>query len=258
MRSTAMRWNFRTTKVTLPDNSATTYSYATNTTTITDAAGKQSKSVADAGGRLSSVFEPDPANGNSLTVQTSYAYNVLDELTQVTEGAQTRTYAFDALGRLLSSTTPEAGRVCLGSVTSGTCNADGYDSFDNLQKKTDARGVLTSYGYDGLNRLKTITYNVGTTGVPATASVSLTYGTSAAQFNNGRLITMTDGVGWNCFAVKGTFFNKTQESNWKVAWHQDLTILVRERREVHGFGPWTVKAGIVHVQPPASVVGSLQ
>jgi ectoine hydroxylase-related dioxygenase (phytanoyl-CoA dioxygenase family) len=64
-------------------------------------------------------------------------------------------------------------------------------------------------------------------------------------------------LGKNCFAVKGTFFNKTQESNWKVAWHQDLTIMVRERREVRGFGPWTVKAGIAHVQPPTEVLSRI-
>lgn len=61
-------------------------------------------------------------------------------------------------------------------------------------------------------------------------------------------------LGKHCFAVKGTFFNKTQESNWKVAWHQDLTIMVRKRMEVSGFGRWTVKEGIVHVQPPADVM----
>lgn len=61
-------------------------------------------------------------------------------------------------------------------------------------------------------------------------------------------------LGRQCFTVKGTFFNKTQESNWKVAWHQDLTIMVRERREVAGFGPWTIKEGIVHVQPTADIL----
>ena len=61
-------------------------------------------------------------------------------------------------------------------------------------------------------------------------------------------------LGKHCFAVKGTFFNKTQESNWKVAWHQDLTIMVRERREAVGFGPWTIKEGIVHVQPTADIL----
>jgi ectoine hydroxylase-related dioxygenase (phytanoyl-CoA dioxygenase family) len=64
-------------------------------------------------------------------------------------------------------------------------------------------------------------------------------------------------LGKICVAVKGTFFNKTQESNWKVAWHQDLTIVVRDRREVHGFGPWTVKAGIVHVQPRAETLSRI-
>lgn len=64
-------------------------------------------------------------------------------------------------------------------------------------------------------------------------------------------------LGKKCFAVKGTFFNKTQDANWKVVWHQDLTIMVRERREAPGFGPWTVKAGINHVQPPAEIMGRL-
>jgi YD repeat-containing protein len=39
-------------------------------------------------------------------------------------------------------------------VTGGTCNTDGHDSFDNLLKRTDARGVLTSYAYDTINRLR--------------------------------------------------------------------------------------------------------
>jgi len=186
----------RPTTVTLPDNSASTASYTANTTTASDPTGKQRKSQVDGAGRLTSVSEPDPTNNNSLTLQTSYAYNVLDELTQVTQGAQTRSYAYDALGRLNSATTPEGGRVCYGTVSGGTCNANGYDNFDNLLYRTDARGVLTSYGYDGLNRINSVSYNVsGATGVPATASVGLTYGTNAAQFNNGRLITMTDGVG---------------------------------------------------------------
>jgi ectoine hydroxylase-related dioxygenase (phytanoyl-CoA dioxygenase family) len=64
-------------------------------------------------------------------------------------------------------------------------------------------------------------------------------------------------LGPRCFAVRGIFFNKTRSSNWKVVWHQDLTIAVRERRDVDGFGPWTMKAGVLHVQPPAEVMGSI-
>ncbi len=61
-------------------------------------------------------------------------------------------------------------------------------------------------------------------------------------------------LGPNCFAVKGILFNKTQKSNWKVPWHQDLTITVQDRAEVKGFGPWTTKSGVVNVQPREDVL----
>lgn len=64
-------------------------------------------------------------------------------------------------------------------------------------------------------------------------------------------------VGPTCFAVRGIFFNKTQSANWKVVWHQDLTISVRERRDVDGFGSWTMKDGVLHVQPPADVMSGM-
>lgn len=54
--------------------------------------------------------------------------------------------------------------------------------------------------------------------------------------------------------VKATLFDKTPEANWKVPWHQDLTIAVRERRQAAGFGPWSVKDGVLHVQAPAEVL----
>jgi len=64
-------------------------------------------------------------------------------------------------------------------------------------------------------------------------------------------------LGPECFAVRGIFFNKTRQSNWKVVWHQDLTIAVREQRPVNGFGPWTTKAGIWHVQPPSEIMSGM-
>jgi ectoine hydroxylase-related dioxygenase (phytanoyl-CoA dioxygenase family) len=61
-------------------------------------------------------------------------------------------------------------------------------------------------------------------------------------------------LGPGCFVVRGILFDKTPDANWKVAWHQDLTIAVREPGEAPGFGPWSEKAGIPHVQPPAAVL----
>jgi hypothetical protein len=54
--------------------------------------------------------------------------------------------------------------------------------------------------------------------------------------------------------VRAVLFDKTPESNWAVAWHQDRTIPVRERRDVDGFGPWTRKDDLLHVAPPIAVL----
>jgi hypothetical protein len=62
-------------------------------------------------------------------------------------------------------------------------------------------------------------------------------------------------LGSRAFPVRGLLFDKRPEANWKVAWHQDLSIAVRARVEnVPGFGPWSVKAGVQHVQPPVEVL----
>ena len=54
--------------------------------------------------------------------------------------------------------------------------------------------------------------------------------------------------------VKAILFDKTQDTNWLVPWHQDLTIAVQARHDIDGYGPWAMKDGIPHVQPPASVL----
>ena len=54
--------------------------------------------------------------------------------------------------------------------------------------------------------------------------------------------------------VRGVFFDKTPEANWKVPWHQDLTIAVRQKKEVANFTSWSLKADVIHVQPPSSVL----
>lgn len=61
-------------------------------------------------------------------------------------------------------------------------------------------------------------------------------------------------LGAGAFVARSLYFDKTPSANWQVAWHQDLTIAVRERVEAPGFGPWSVKQGVVHVQPPARVL----
>ncbi|HEX3967068.1 MAG TPA: phytanoyl-CoA dioxygenase family protein [Edaphobacter sp.] len=61
-------------------------------------------------------------------------------------------------------------------------------------------------------------------------------------------------LGSGARVVRGILFDKTEGANWKVPWHQDLTIAVNQKIETAGFGPWSIKAGVLHVQPPASVL----
>lgn len=174
----------RAVKTILPDGQSSSLSYSTNTATSTDPASKKRKTQVDGLGRLASAFEPD--SGGNLTQQTSYSYNLLDALTGVTQGVQTRTYGYDNLGRLTSVATPE---------TNNLGYQYAYNDFDLLTQRTDPRGVITTYTYDTLNRPYQISYNVGSTGVPTTSTITYTYGTNSSQNNNGRLITVADGVG---------------------------------------------------------------
>jgi len=61
----------------------------------------------------------------------------------------------------------------------------------------------------------------------------------------------------DCVAVRAIVFDKVAGANWKVPFHQDLTIEVRERREQPGFGPWSIKKGAHCVQPPAEILRSM-
>jgi ectoine hydroxylase-related dioxygenase (phytanoyl-CoA dioxygenase family) len=54
--------------------------------------------------------------------------------------------------------------------------------------------------------------------------------------------------------VRGIFFDKQQAANWKVPWHQDLTIAVKERLDLPNYYPWSIKAGIHHVHPPIAIL----
>ena len=130
----------RPTKVTAADGSVTTSSYSGNTVTVTDAANVQNKYTYDALGRLTSVVENPNGYGNLASATTGYQYDVLDDLTKVTQGSLTRTFGYDSLSRLISSTQPENGTIYYG-----------YDANSNLVWK-NFDGAETCYSYDALNR----------------------------------------------------------------------------------------------------------
>jgi RHS repeat-associated protein len=143
----------RVTSVTAPDTSVVTTTYSANTVTVADQVSRKRKSVTDALGRLTDVYE-DP---DTLNYQTSYSYDTLDNLTTVTQGNQPpRNFNYNSLKQLTSASNPE----------SGTTNYQ-YDPAGNLIVKTDARTdpnnasikVSAHYEYDAFNRLIRRWYN---------------------------------------------------------------------------------------------------
>jgi RHS repeat-associated protein len=167
----------RVTSLTEPDGSVITTQYPGNQTIATDEAGKVRTSASDALGRLTQVNE-DPSGLNYIT---TYIYDALDDLTTVNQGAQTRSFTYDSLKRLLSATNPESGTV---SYTS-------YDANGNLLSKTDARAITTNYMYDALNRLTNRSYQNDPS---STAAVSYTYDATGVSNSKGRLTQVNSTV----------------------------------------------------------------
>lgn len=64
-------------------------------------------------------------------------------------------------------------------------------------------------------------------------------------------------LGASARPVRSLLLDKSDTRNWALGWHQDRTIAVAERRDVDGFGPWTLKAGMLHVEPPPAVQATM-
>lgn len=79
----------------------------------------------------------------------------------------------------------------------------------------------------------------------------------AAATSEKSLALVSGLIGGRAFPVRAILFDKSDGANWGVPWHQDLAIAVAERIETTGFGPWSVKDGIVHVQPPQHILADM-
>ncbi|MCL7765457.1 phytanoyl-CoA dioxygenase family protein [Polaribacter sp. Z014] len=56
------------------------------------------------------------------------------------------------------------------------------------------------------------------------------------------------------FLTKAIYFDKTSESNWFVAYHQDLSISVDKKADLKNYVNWTFKKGQNGVQPPIKIL----
>ncbi|MGI9581219.1 phytanoyl-CoA dioxygenase family protein [Chryseobacterium sp. RRHN12] len=76
-------------------------------------------------------------------------------------------------------------------------------------------------------------------------------------FNENIRNVIKEIFGEKYFVVKSIYFDKPETSNWYVAYHQDLTISVDKKLELHGFGPWTTKQNQFAVQPPVDILENI-
>jgi ectoine hydroxylase-related dioxygenase (phytanoyl-CoA dioxygenase family) len=64
-------------------------------------------------------------------------------------------------------------------------------------------------------------------------------------------------LGRKAFPYHATLFDKSPDANWLVAWHQDTALPLRERRDTLGWGPWSLKRGVVYAHAPASALSKI-
>jgi hypothetical protein len=64
-------------------------------------------------------------------------------------------------------------------------------------------------------------------------------------------------VGTDPVPFRATLFDKSATSNWLVAWHQDTALPVRQRNADPGWGPWSMKGGVLHAIAPGSALSAV-
>ncbi len=145
----------RSTAITRADQKSTTIGYADGaypnsiwlqTITVGDVGGAPAvtKNFLDAFGNIVKVSEP---TGDD----TTYTYDAADHLRQVTQGAQTRIFTYDAFGLLRSETRPEKNNQ---PVTYAS-----YDALGNVLSETQPGGLTITRTYDAAGRLTGVLAN---------------------------------------------------------------------------------------------------
>jgi hypothetical protein len=140
-----------------------------NTVRAQDQWGRERWARADWAGRMVEVVEPEPdaaINFGSVLhgtgYRTSYQHDLLNNLSETTQGDQLRKFKHDGLGRLTHQKLAEREATLSDTGGVGTLWSDvfKYDERSNLIERIDARRVKTTFDYqnDPLNRLKEVSY----------------------------------------------------------------------------------------------------
>jgi ectoine hydroxylase-related dioxygenase (phytanoyl-CoA dioxygenase family) len=64
-------------------------------------------------------------------------------------------------------------------------------------------------------------------------------------------------LGTGAVPFRATLFDKSPNSNWLVVWHQDTALPLCEKHETPGWGPWSVKEGVIYAHAPATALAQV-
>lgn len=80
-----------------------------------------------------------------------------------------------------------------------------------------------------------------------------------AELSHGsNLLSLARAVlGPAAFPFHATLFVKSSRANWLVVWHQDTALPLSERRDVTGWGPWSVKEGVTYAHAPTKALSQV-
>ena len=84
---------------------------------------------------------------------------------------------------------------------------------------------------------------------------ALAHDAVAALARSPRLLGMAEQIlGGSAFPFHATLFDKSPKANWLVAWHQDTALPLRDRKDAPGWGPWSLKDGVIYAHAPAAAL----
>jgi ectoine hydroxylase-related dioxygenase (phytanoyl-CoA dioxygenase family) len=64
-------------------------------------------------------------------------------------------------------------------------------------------------------------------------------------------------VGPSAIPYRATLFVKSVDSNWLVVWHQDTALPLQLREDRPGWGPWSIKEGILYAHAPEQALSQV-
>lgn len=79
----------------------------------------------------------------------------------------------------------------------------------------------------------------------------------AALSEESSLLRAVQGLAPRAMPVRIVAFNKSENANWGVPWHQDRVIAVAEKADVAGYTNWTNKSGTWHCEPPQTILDEM-